>query len=120
MPQREERVMIRSRLIPLAAAAAFALLTGQVTDKTTGQPLHGVHVDVAAGHKTQHALTNAQGRFTFKNIAPGDRVLRLSSADVPPQKIPVTVKGSRQSIHVQVCSMTLDYSCGQGGGGGGS
>ena len=110
--------MTVSRFLPLAAAAAFTLLTGQVTDKTTGQPLHGVHVDIPAAHATLHALTDAQGRFTIKNVAPGHRIVRLSSADVPPQKIAVTVKGRRQTIDLHACSMTLDYSCAQDDGGG--
>lgn len=101
-----------------AAALAFTLLIGQVTDRTTGQPLHGVHFDLAQGQKSLHSTSDADGRFSFKNVTPGKHTLRYSSSDVPPQKISVTVHGAKQEVTITACSMTLDYSCtGPGGGG---
>lgn len=109
--------MFVSRIAPLAAAAALTLLIGHVTDKTTGQPLAGVHV-TANGHAGRYsATTNTRGLFHLA-LPGGHYRLRFSSADVPPQQQDVTVSGKRQSITLQACSTTLDYSCGSGGPGG--
>jgi hypothetical protein len=111
--------MFMSRIFPLAAAAALTLLTGHITDKTTGQPLAGVRI-IASGHAGRYAATtNAHGLFHL--ALPGGRYrLNFSSRDVPPQQQDVTIAGKRQSITLQACSTTLDYACGAGPGGGGA
>lgn len=101
----------------LAAALAVTILIGQVTDKTTGQPLVGVQI-MATVHSTHAvATTNKHGLFHL-NLPPGKYTLHLSSADVPPQQHELVVKGKQQSVTLRACSTTLDYSCGQGGPGG--
>lgn len=101
----------------LAAALAVTILIGHVTDKTTGQPLAGVQITAAVHSSHAVATTNQHGLFHL-NLPPGRYTLHLSSADVPPQQHQVVVKGKRQSVTLQACSTTLDYSCGQGGPGG--
>lgn len=108
--------MNRSRLLPACAALAFALLLGHITDRTTGQPLRGVHVAVQSGHATLHAVTDAHGRFRLAGVRPGTLTLRYSSDDVPPQTVTVDVHRAKQEITITACSTTLDYSCGNGGG----
>ncbi|HEY9179119.1 MAG TPA: carboxypeptidase regulatory-like domain-containing protein [Candidatus Baltobacteraceae bacterium] len=99
-------------------ALLLTLLIGQFTDKTTGQPLHGVHVDLRQGTKTLHAVTGEDGGFRLDGVKPGTHVLHYSSGDVPPSQVTITVRGAAQHVHVTACSMTLDYSCGGPGGGG--
>jgi hypothetical protein len=100
------------------AALSFALLIGQVTDKTTGQPLAGVHIVLQHGRVARHTVTGADGTFRLPRIPPGSYVLRYSSSDVPAQSTKIAVHGARQRIDITACSATLDYSCAGGGGGG--
>ena len=101
--------MSASRSLPLLAAVA--MLSGHVTDKTTGQPLTGVHVD-AKGPQHASATTNGDGAYRLPKLRPGRYTLTLSSADVPPQTFTVTVHGTAQTFDVVACSTTLDYACG--------
>ncbi|HKU66614.1 MAG TPA: carboxypeptidase-like regulatory domain-containing protein [Candidatus Baltobacteraceae bacterium] len=105
--------------IPNACLALMlSLLLGQITDKTTGQPLRGVHVQVAQGHAVLHALTGRDGRFRIGGLRPGTHSLRYWSDDVPPQTIAVRIRGAKAAIGITACSTTLDYSCAGPGGGG--
>lgn len=101
----------------LAATLAVTILIGQVTDKTTGQPLVGVQITGTLHSSHFAATTNEHGLFHL-NLPPGRYTLHLSSSDVPPQQHDIVVKGKHQSVTLQACSSTLDYSCGQGGPGG--
>lgn len=103
-------------LIPAAAALAFTVLLGQITDRTTGQPLRNVAVQVTQGHTMLRARTDENGRFELKGVKPGSHSLRYLSDDVPPQTVSITVKGAKQRISITACSTTLDYSCAGGGG----
>lgn len=105
------------RLGSLAAAVALTILIGQVTDKTTGQPLVGVQI-TGSTHAGRFAATTNQHGFFHVNLPPGHYRFHLSSSDVPPQQHDVVIKGRRQSLTLQACSTTLDYSCGAGGPGG--
>jgi carboxypeptidase family protein len=99
------------------SALAFTLLLGQITDKTTGQPLRGVAVIAQSSHALPlHAVTDAHGRFRLPGVRPGAVTLHYSSDDVPPQSLIVHVRGTKQSISITACSTTLDYSCRSGGG----
>jgi hypothetical protein len=99
-------------------ALLFTLLLGQITDKTTGQPLHGVQV-VLTGATRAKVRSDAQGRFRIPNVHPGAYLLTLSSDDVLPTHRAVRVHGKQMTLQIPVCSTTLDYSCGGPGGGGG-
>ena len=103
-------------LLAACSALAFTLLLGQITDKTTGQPLRGVAVSAQSGHTSLHAVTDSHGRFRFAGVRPGALMLHYSSDDVPPQSATVNVHGSKQLVGITACSTTLDYSCQTGGG----
>jgi hypothetical protein len=110
---------MKRTLYAAATSLALTLLLGQITDKTTGQPLTGVRVEVVQSGKVVRATTGTDGRFRLNGILPGLHTVRYSSADVPPGSVFVRVRGTRQSLHIAACSTTLDYSCtGPGGGGG--
>ena len=92
----------------LVASWAFAVLIGTLSDRTTGQPLPGVVVSLGTAHATSHA----DGSFRLNGVKPGRAPLTVSSDDVPPQNIPVTVGTATSRVSLRVCSTTLDYNCG--------
>jgi protocatechuate 3,4-dioxygenase beta subunit len=101
------------RFSPLAALGlALAVVTGHVTDRTTGQPLAGVRVALS-GTTTISATTKADGSYRIRGVKPGRYAVTLSSDDVPPQRFDITIAPSaKPSTHDFVaCSTTLDYSC---------
>lgn len=106
---------MNSRVSSTIAAFAFTLLVGHITDRTTGQPLTGVHVEIVQGQKTLRATSDADGTFHVSGVQPGKHTLRYSSDDVPPKAVSITVSGRKQQLQIAACSTTLDYSCGGGG-----
>jgi protocatechuate 3,4-dioxygenase beta subunit len=112
-------MMTTLRCVPWAAnrlrsilLIAVTIVTGQIVDRTTGQPLTGVDVGVAGGPKVAPARTNDAGKYTLHGVAPGKYTLTLSSDDVPPQTFTLVVKAAKtQQFNLTACSTTLDYSC---------
>ena len=92
----------------LLALWAFAVLIGNLTDRTTGQPLGGVHVTLGTASTT----SRADGSFRLKGLKPGHATLRVSSDDVPPQQFSVTIGKATSHANLRLCSTTLDYNCG--------
>ncbi len=92
-------------------ALALAILVGNITDRTTGQPLTGVDVTVQSS-SAQHARSNDAGTYTLGNLHPGRYTLTLRSDDVPPQTFEVVIGTAKtQRLNIIACSTTLDYSC---------
>ncbi len=106
-----------SRLANALVVLALALLTGRVTDATTGQPLAGVHVTAAHGIVRHAVTTGRDGRFTLK-LAPGTYRLTWQSADVPSQAAQAVRVRGNTTYDIKACSTTLDYSCGGASGSG--
>jgi len=92
----------------LAAGLLVAVLAGTITDRTTGQPLAGVDVNLGP----LHARSHADGTYRLSGVKPGPATLTVSSDDVPPQRFPVTVGSATTHANLTVCSTTLDYNCG--------
>lgn len=84
------------------------MLIGNLADRTTGQPLAGVHVSLGSAH----AISRADGSFRLSGLKPGHSTLSVSSDDVPPQGFSVTVGNATSRVNLRVCSTTLDYNCG--------
>ena len=93
----------------VVAALAAAVLSGTITDRTTGQPLAGVRIHV--GKAT--ATTSSDGRYALHGLTPGDYTFLLESRDVPPEHLRVRLRRGVNQRNVRVCSTTLDYGCGQ-------
>lgn len=91
----------------LAIALALATVSGQILDRTTGQPLPGITVAVGS----RHATTNNNGAYVLKAVPPGTQTVTVRSNDVPPQHFRLTVKAPATHFDTRVCSMTLDYNC---------
>lgn len=66
-------VLVGLLLPAWAAAQARGTLSGQVTDRDTGQPVVGAQVLVQG--TALRATTNAQGRFTIADVPAGSRTL---------------------------------------------
>jgi hypothetical protein len=96
---------------------ALALVTfwGTLLDQTTNQPLTGVRVN-ATGPSTARAATDSRGKFTLSNLKPGQYTITVQSNDVPQQGFPFKITRSTTQT-IKACSTTLDYHCGNGGGG---
>ena len=77
-------------------------LTGTVTDSTNGQPLQSAEISVArpTGGVVSNAVTDAFGRFTIHNLAPGsysvERAPARISADHPAGDNPVNRRARRR------------------------
>lgn len=91
----------------MAIALAVATVSGQILDRTTGQPLPGVTVAVGS----RHTATNDRGAYVLHAVPPGSQILTVRSNDVPPQHFRLTVKAPATHFNTRVCSMTLDYNC---------
>lgn len=102
-----------TQLRALLTVMALALLVGQITDATTGQPLSRVTVTLS-GRYQRLTTTNASGEYRFGAVTPGHYTLRLISHDVPPVAKRVTVHAGTTTINLTACSTTLDYSCAAG------
>jgi protocatechuate 3,4-dioxygenase beta subunit len=98
---------MRFRDLATLIAAAFAIVTGQISDRTTGQPLTGVNVQIDG----KHAVTDVRGNYAVKGVRPGSRVVTIGSKDVPAQHFQITVKEPSTRFDTHACSTTLDYNC---------
>jgi Fe(3+) dicitrate transport protein len=101
-------------------ALTLATLSGHIVDITTGQSMPGIHVTLR-GPTSSATRSNPQGRFLFRNLAPGHYTVTVESADVPRQTRSVEVRaGEPTTLDLHICSTTLDYQCGGGSPGSGS
>jgi hypothetical protein len=96
------------RRIVTVTSLVFAVLIGTISDRTTGQALSGVTVTLGAAHGISHT----DGTYRLTGVKPGAATLTVSSDDVPPQHIDVTVGPATTRANLTVCSTTLDYNCG--------
>ncbi len=84
--------------LPMSAAAqqSFGTVVGAVTAGDTGQPLASATVQV--GGTGLGALTNAQGRFTVRNVPPGSYTLQVTSIGYADSEVDVTVLAGETAV----------------------
>jgi len=88
-----------------------AEITGRVVNYATGDPVNGVTVRLIGQNISQR--TNADGRFTFINVATGKDVLIFSSAAIISMEIPVSISEDVENlgdIKVTVYTAFVDLS----------
>src|SRR3989449_4723858 len=112
--QRIQRAIARASLLaaalrvfhPVIAAAdplrpANADITGVVTDAGSGQPLPSAEVSVMSGTQVvSNASTDAFGRYTAHNIAPGTYTVTARFLGFSPESKTITVGDSNADIRV--------------------
>ena len=88
------RILYRYEFVLRAEAPTTAILAGQIREQRTKRPLAGVQVTVAgAGKQT----TDADGRFRFDAVPPGQRVVSLSGAGLVEVETRETLEAGRQT-----------------------
>lgn len=110
------QVTVRKRLVAAAVALSAALaatgpasaqgaresspvlLSGQVTDRGTGQPLAGAYVELA-GTRLE-ALTDEKGRFSFRRVRTGEHTLTVSLLGYADQERTVQVAAGQAEVAV--------------------
>jgi hypothetical protein len=85
---------------PTPGSSTFTI-TGTVaqTAPTAHRTIEGAQVTLSTGLQT---TTNAQGVFTFANVANGSYLLTAQAADHQEQTLPVTVAGANLNVQVNL------------------
>src|SRR5579875_88278 len=106
---KDESMQLRSQALAAALSCAFAtaIVSGQIRDRTTGQPMPDIRVTIGS----RRTSTDAGGRYSLRGIPSGTQTLVVQSNDVPRQTFQVDVNAPSTRFDARVCSMTLDYSC---------
>jgi hypothetical protein len=79
--------------------SANADITGVVTDAGSGQPLPSAEVSIMRGTEViANTSTDAFGRYTVHNIAPGTYAVAVRFLGFAPESKPITVGGSDADI----------------------
>ena len=98
-------------VLTYAQPAATATLRGQVVEARTGVPLPAVLVQIEATR--QQATSDADGRFSFQSLRPGQYVLSSWLDSFAPSRIefvlePREVKNVQLKLEVRPIELTLD------------
>jgi TonB family protein len=73
------RVQYRYEFVLKAAAPTTGVLAGVVRARGTGQPMPGVRIELDNGLSAE---TDAEGKFSFPDLEPGQRKVTLSRSDL--------------------------------------
>ncbi len=79
------------------------VLSGQVLNQTSGQPIDGANVTISPGNGTT-SVTNTAGDYSFAGVGNGTYTISVSAAGYHPQAITVAVDGSSVSKQVELTS----------------
>jgi hypothetical protein len=91
VPKLSLRMLILGLLFPIALSAQTVTLSGTATD-AKGKPIANATVSLKpAQGSTIEARTDAEGNYTFSNLAPGDYTLSASAEGLVAKPVMVTV-----------------------------
>jgi len=99
------------RKFAVTAALTLPVLSGRIVDRTTGQPMFGVHVTIT-GAANATTITNRVGRYTLRNLRPGRYRIAVRGKGMPTVRRRITLSNKNAVANFVVCSVALDYSCG--------
>ncbi|HEV8355441.1 MAG TPA: carboxypeptidase-like regulatory domain-containing protein, partial [Gemmatimonadales bacterium] len=85
---------------PPPLAAQSGSVSGQVTDRSTGQPLQAARLQVTQTGKV--VAVRFDGRYTIADLAPGNYDIRVISVGYAAERKPVTVTAGQTT--------TLDFA----------
>ncbi len=74
-----EGSIINLGVVPLSVNATTGIVNGTVTDTATGQPLAGVSITISGAYSAS-TTTEADGRFIFTGVTPGNITIEASFA----------------------------------------
>ncbi|MCC2546477.1 outer membrane beta-barrel protein [Hymenobacter sp. BT175] len=83
------------------ATSGKSLITGMVLDSTSGQPLREASVSLLAAKDSTYlsfTITDGDGRFTLRNVAPGRYQLLLTFLGYPSRRLPVQISQPGQPL----------------------
>jgi TonB-linked SusC/RagA family outer membrane protein len=111
------RFRSRAALITLALGAALArtagaqgagTITGRVTDASSGSPIDQVHINVVGTRFG--GVTNADGRYTIRNVPPGTVAVRALRVGYAEQKKNATVGDAPASVDFALASVAVSLT----------
>jgi gliding motility-associated-like protein/uncharacterized repeat protein (TIGR01451 family) len=113
-PQTEEEVSEEAQETVDIICIDKTLITGVLIDDTTGEPLSGVPVTLIPQESTPGdaliLVTGADGRYTFKDFAPGQYLLQVQDANLNAVRGLFPVESSLFFTFIEVCKFqTKDF-----------
>lgn len=96
-PRGAVAVLLTAGFLPSLAFAQQVTITGRVTDQANGQPLAGARIQATG--TSAFAISNPQGGYTIRNLAPGSYTLRVVMLGYASVTRPVTA-GAGESVTV--------------------
>ena len=95
---------------PVILAAQTGKLTGTLTEEGSNQPLAGVSIKIIRAEDTTkilHGYSNADGKFTIKNIAPGKYAIFFTSLGYKSQSDPAITILSDKTTELNIALSTV-------------
>jgi len=87
------RMLYRYEFVIRQEKPAFSILSGAVRDRKKKRPMAGVTIALDSG---ESAVTDAEGRFRFDDLAAGKRTVTLSAPNLTSQQTEETLEEGKQ------------------------
>jgi TonB-dependent SusC/RagA subfamily outer membrane receptor len=98
------RTILISKATQKTNARAAGIVSGRVVDSATGKGIAGVTISIKGSKRT--VLTNENGDFVFRDVAPGKRIVTIKSFGYRAQTRTVTVTdGETTTLRVTLASI---------------
>ena len=95
-------------IIPFLAQSQNQTIQGRVTDESSETALPGAHVLVVG--TTLGTVTNANGEFSFNNITPGNKTLRISFSGYSTSQVNIDVPQAAGTIEIKLEPVVFDIN----------